>query len=156
MPGYPSEPTVSQIAGPMLIGPFGVAAIALSQAAVAMKFGVNDATTGSNLNTGMPMPYAGSIVGIVEVMNTNKTAGVLGISPTINGTEIGSTIPLYRQAMANTALKVTKNVDGGQPGLRFNAGDVIGAKITTDGSFAPSASADILCWLMVMFEQFQP
>lgn len=155
MPGYPSDPFASQLPQ-ALLGPWGAASLAISQAQVALKLGVNDATTGTNQNTDIQAPFAGSIVGIYYQLNTNKTAGALSVSPTINGTEIASTVPLYRTAMGNTIRKASKAADGGTPGLRFNAGDFLGAKVTTDGSFAPAGSADLHVYLVVVFEQVQP
>lgn len=154
----PSYATVKALAENFMVkeGPWGVASLAISQAQVAMKLGVNDATTGSNQNTAIVAPYTGTIVGIAYQLNTNKTAGALSCSPTIGGTEVASTHPLYRVAMGNAVQVVQKLSDGSAAGSRFVVGNLLGVKVTTDGSFAPAASADILAWLLVVYEGAQP
>jgi hypothetical protein len=133
---------------------FSQAAVAASQAQVALKVNVNDATSGSLNITGIPAQWPGSLTGISAVLTANKTAGVFGVSPTVAGTEVGSTSPLYRAAIANSAKQVVKNCDAQLPGHRFNQGDLLGVKITTDGSYAPTTS-DLLVILTVTYEEIR-
>src|SRR5260221_10294541 len=106
---------------------FGQAAVAISQTAVKLKVGVNDATNGFLLVTDVAQPNSGSVVGVTITLNTNKTAGLLQVSPTINGSEVGSGVPLYRVAMANSA-KVKSLFSGASvSGQTFAAGDTVGA-----------------------------
>ncbi len=132
---------------------FSQAAVAASQAQVAIKMIFNDATTGSNKNIDQVMLQGGTIVGISYNLDTNKTAGVLGISPTVNGNEPASTNLLYRLALGNAARKQYKLVTALQ-GIPFAAGDLVGAKITTDGSMAPT-TADLVVTLWVVFNGVQ-
>lgn len=154
---YPAVAVSNMIALPVPVGPFGAASLAISQVQVALKLIVNDATTGSNLNIDMFMPYAGEVVGIAYQLNTNKVAGALSVSPTLGAAgaaaaEVAATSALYRLAMANATRFISKFRTLSESGLRFKAGDNIGAKVTTDGSFAPAASADLLVWLYVAWE----
>jgi hypothetical protein len=153
MPSVPSDfAAPGYFPGTMI---FGQVNVAISQAQVALKINVNDATSGSLNLTDHLAPYAGSIVGITARLGANKTAGGLSVSPTINGTEVASTTPLYRVAMANGTPKLAKTVDAQTPGLRFNANDLIGARITTDSSFAPAGAQDIEVIVWVLYEGIQ-
>ena len=121
MPTLPSVPVATQY--PEVILPaFGAASLAASQAQVALKVNVNDATSGSLNITGIPAQAPGSIVGISVVMSANKTAGSFGISPTVGGSEPASSSPLYRVPVANAAKQAVANADANSPGLTFNQG----------------------------------
>lgn len=147
---YPEGFHLDAIQMQVLIG-WGQPNVAISQTAVALKTFTNAATTGALDVTDIVAPWAGSIVGISYNLETNKTAGALSLSPTINGTEVASTNVLYRVAMANTTRTAHKIVDGQSTGLRFAAGDQLGFKLTTDGSFAPT-TADLMAIMYVVFE----
>lgn len=134
---------------------YSQAAIAISQAQVKLKTNFNDATTGSLKVTDIVQPFAGSIVGVTLTMDTNKTAGLLQVSPSINGTEVASTTPLYRVAMANAAKTKSVFSDAQVQGQRFNAGDTIGAIITTDSNLLPAASADLYAEIWVVYDFVQ-
>jgi hypothetical protein len=134
--------------------PFSQAAVAASQTAIALKTNVNDATSGSLNITGVPMPAAGSIVGISAVLTANKTAGNFNLTPTLNGSAITTPSTLVSVPIATSALKVSKLVDAQQIGARFNAGDLIGVKLTTDGSYAPTTN-DLYVLVFVLFENVQ-
>lgn len=156
MPNLDSLPNAVMFPGPYPIGPWGAISIAISQAQVALKLGTNDATTGTNKNTDIQMPYAGWIVGITFQLDTGpKTAGALQCSPTIGGTEVASTNALYRVAMANSGRIASKLCDAGLPGLGFVAGNVLGIKVTSDGSFAPSGTNDLHAYLWVVCANVQ-
>jgi hypothetical protein len=130
-------------------------AVAINQAQVALFINVNDATSGALLNTGYTMPLAGSIVGIAANLQNALTHVTLQLSPTIGGSEVGSTTPLYRVSMPIGAV-LYKMCDAQTPGLRFAAGAVLGIKITTDANLLPAGSADLNAQLLVMFEGYEP
>jgi hypothetical protein len=134
--------------------PFGQAQAGASQAAVALKLNVNAATSGSLNITGVPALLAGSIVGITVIMTANKTAGAMSYTPTINGTAITTPASLVAVAMANATKQINVAVDAQQAGARFKAGDLLGVKITTDGSYAPTTN-DVFVLLHVMYEAVQ-
>lgn len=77
-----------------------------------------------NVVDGYTMPFAGDIVAIGWKTSASATAGVLSIGPTVNGTEQTSLTQSVTTASSGsgTALRET---------VRFAAGDVIGAEITT-------------------------
>lgn len=145
------ENSVFQLGYPIA---FGLSQVPISQTAVALKMNVNAATSGSMNLTGFPAQFAGSIVGVSVVLTANKTAGVLTVTPTINGTAITTPAPLVAVAVANTTLKTVANTDAQQTGARFNAGDLLGVKLTSDGSLAPTTN-DCLVFLTVLYENVQ-
>lgn len=110
---------------------------AASQAAVALGRG--------NARTEAPMPAAGSIVGVVVHSNAARTAGQLDVQPTIEGATIGMTATL-------DGTNTTDDTATDDPGVHtFDAGETIGAAVTTDGSWAPT-TADIDVSLLVVFD----
>lgn len=151
MPSLPSVPEMSEYHRDKI--DFGQAAIAKSQTAVALKLNVNEATTGSMNITGVPAQFDGSIVGLTVILSTNKTAGVMTFTPTINGTAITTPAALTAVAMGNAVKQVVANADAQQPGARFKQGDLLGIKMTTDGSYAPDGTADGVAWLHVVYEK---
>lgn len=83
------------------------------------------------------MPIAGSIIGISVYSNEARTADTLTVDATIDGAVTGLQAILD---VDNTTIHYAvqaKDVDS------FVAGDAIGVKITTGGSWAPT-TADIL------------
>ena len=133
---------------------FAVSQLAASQAAVALKRNVNAATSGALNITSVVAPFAGSIIGVRLNSTANKTAGVATVTPTINGTAITAPTSLVAVAWANSSLKKNQQVDAQQTGARFNAGDLIGVKITTDGSFTPTTN-DVEVIIDVLYEGVQ-
>jgi hypothetical protein len=120
--------------------------VAASQTAIAMgAAGTLDATnTTTHQVTEIRSPYAGSVMGVSIVANAARSAGTLTVDATINGTVTGlqaqldGTNPQYHSATQ------AKDADP------FNAGDRIGVKITTDGTWAPT-TADVLVAVVVEF-----
>lgn len=130
---------------------FGQSQAAANQAAVALKRNVNAATSGSLNITGVVMPFAGSIIGVTVNTSANKTAGVATVAPTINGTALASGTGLSAVALANAAAKASKMIDAQVSGARFNAGDLVGVKLTTDGSYLPTT----LDWEVIIYVEFE-
>lgn len=130
---------------------FGQSQAAASQSAVALKRNVNAATGGSLNITGVPMPHAGSIVGVTIATSANKTAGVATVTPTINGTALAAATGLAAVALANAAAKKVQTIDAQVAGARFNQGDLLGVKLTTDGSYLPTT----LDWEVIVYVEFE-
>lgn len=86
----------------------------------------------------------GSIVGIGWRLNDAVSAGTVSVRPTKNGTNCtltGTSTSASNQS-GGAATQAT-GVD------TYVSGDLIGVKITTDGLFAPSGTANIEIWLEV-------
>lgn len=101
------------------------------------------ASAAANACDGVTMPWAGRIIGISYQLSAAGSAGTLTIGPTVNGTE-----------KTDPTLSVTTGTSGSDTADRwaatFAAGDVIGAEITTDGSWN-GTSSDLLVtvWCLV-------
>lgn len=102
--------------------------VAASQTAVALVI--------ANARTEIPMVTAGSVVGIVVYSNAARSAGTLTVDVTINGTATGCQAVLDG---TNTQTDTGTQAVGTDT---FTAGQRIGVKITTDGSWSPT-TADI-------------
>ncbi len=91
------------------------------------------ASAAENVVDGYAMPWAGTIVGISAVVSTAGSAGTLTVGATIDGTEA-----------ADPALSITTEASKSDTAARgaaaFAAGAVIGAEITTDGSWNGTSS----------------
>jgi len=110
------------------IGQFRVDSLAASQAGVAEKYQGIDA----NAQTSFVAGRAGHIVGLAWTLSTAVTAGVCTARATIAGTAVGDTANL-----AAPATSTSGTLQFGVP-VAFNAGDKLGVKHTTDGSFTPT------------------
>lgn len=86
------------------------------------------AAAAGNAVDGVTAPWAGEIVGVAYDLSAAGSAGNLSVGASINGTENANTT----QAIT-TAVTGYGRVPRGQ--ARFVAGDIIGAEITTDGSW---------------------
>lgn len=150
MPRIPTEFSASAFIGDSM--PFASSQVAINQSAVALKLNVNTATNGSLNITGIPARFKGSIVGIRIVLTANKTAGTMTFTPTINGTAITTPASLVNVAVANATSKTNTQVDAQQ--IPFAAGDLIGVKMTTDGSYAPTTN-DVYVLIDVEYEGVQ-
>lgn len=101
------------------------------------------ASAAGNVIDGYVMPWAGTIVGISAVVSTAATAGTLTVGPTIDGTEAADpTLTFTDQATrSDTAARGTAS---------FAAGAVIGAEITSDGSWnGTSSDLGVTVWVLV-------
>ncbi len=155
MPNLVSESIFAQFMAVTL--DFDQANVAISQTAVALKMNAGfNATVVNALDVvGMTALANGSIFGLTIQTDTNKTAGVLTVTPTINGTAIAAPAALVAVPLVNATQKAFVLTAGQQAGARFVAGDLIGVKMTTDGSFAPT-TMDIRVRLFVVYEFVQP
>jgi hypothetical protein len=117
-------------------------AVAASQTDVQITIAQVDSAA-NNAVDGYTMPWAGTIVGISYSLSAAASAGALTIGPTVGGTE-----------KADPTLSVTTGTSGSDTALRgaatFEAGNVIGAEITTDGSWnATTADLGVTVWCLV-------
>lgn len=111
---------------------------AASQSAVALD------VLGLAGNTEFNMPDDGSAIGISVASNAARTGGTLTVDVTINGTVTGLQAVLNAANTQYDQARQNRNADA------FSAGDRLGVKITTDGSWAPE-TADIVVVVVVEF-----
>ena len=120
---------------------FGQDALAASQSNVQLPAAVGEA---SQAVTGYTMPFAGEIVAITADLSSAGSAGSLTVGATIGGTE-----------GADPTLSITTETtksDVAQRGTaKFVAGDVLGAEITTAGSWN-GTTADLAVVVYVLLE----
>lgn len=110
---------------------FNQANATASQSAVAIPV-VGDATINE-----VVMPWAGAVVGISVTVENARTAGTLTVDATINGTATG------HQAIVNaTNTQYAYNAQS-KDANQFSAGQRIGVKVTTDGSWAAGTTPSI-------------
>lgn len=113
--------------------------VAASQSAVAMD------VLGLAGNTEYTMPYSGSVVAVSIASNAARTGGTATVDVTINGTVTGL------QAALDGTNTQYHYASQGPDADRFSAGDRLGVKITTDGSWAPT-TADVVVVVVVEFD----
>ena len=113
--------------------------VAASQSAVAMD------VLGLAGNTEYTMPYPGSVVAVSIASNAARTGGTATVDVTVNGTVTGL------QAALDGTNTQYHYASQGADADRFSAGDRLGVKITTDGSWAPT-TADVVVVVVVEFD----
>ncbi len=128
---------------PLLTARFARQQVAASLAAIALNAIETRAASGTLNVTGEPMPFAGSIVGLAAALSAAASAGQLTLDVTINGTVTGF------QVILTTAASGTTIKEYG--GVRFNAGDLIGIKITTNAAWNGTTS-DLLASVYFVLE----
>ncbi len=111
------------------IGGFRQDNVAASQTGVALTYQGVDATA----PVGKVMARAGKIVGLAWQLSAAITAGVATIRATINGTAVGDTVSI--KSASTTSAVVDQAAE-----VAFNEGDILGVKVTTDGSASPTTS----------------
>lgn len=104
------------------------------------------ASAAGNTIDGYVMPFAGEIIAISGRLSAAATAGSLLIGPTVGGTE--------KTALTQT---VTTGVSPRGTVIRgtapFAAGDLIGAEITTDGTWdGTTADLAVTVWVLLYLE----
>lgn len=90
----------------------------------------------AGVRTEVTMPRGGHVVGISIRSNAARSAGTLTVEPTINGTKVGLQGVLNGTDTQTDTARQDPGVD------TFTAGQRIGVKLTTDGSWAPT-TADV-------------
>lgn len=121
-------------------------AVAASQTNVQLSIVETSATTSNSDNKEYLMPFDGEVVAITAHLSAAATAGTLTIGPTVNGTEA-----------ADPTLSITTAVvarDKANRGVAaFVAGDLIGAEITTGGTWdATTADLVVVVWVLLHLE----
>jgi hypothetical protein len=142
MPGILQEQIA--VMSPLVTARFARHTVAASLNASALTVIDTNATSGALNVTGEVMPFAGAIVGVGAALSAAASAGTLTLDVTINGTVTGFQLVITTGASGSTIKEY------GQ--VRFNAGDTIGVKITTSGSWN-GTTADLLATVYVIFDQ---
>ena len=104
-----------------------------SQAAVAMK------TNAGGTVTGIPMPYAGSILGVSALCNSAVTSGSMTFDPTVGGSVTGLQAILNTTDTTQDFSVQAKDTDA------FSAGNLLGVKHTTPANLAPNTADCRVC-----------
>lgn len=127
--------------GQLIAVTFGLNDVAVSQTDVQLPVFTGNAV-------GQIMPFAGEIVAVSYLLSANKTAGSLSIGPTVGGVE-KTALTLSAANGVASGRKVVKRTS-----ITFNAGAEIGAEYSTDGSFAPTGTADLSVnvWVILSIE----
>jgi hypothetical protein len=121
---------------------FAQDALAASQTAVALfPQQVHGAVALDNV--GYTMPWAGEVIGVTVNTTAAATAGTLTVVPTIDTTACSDP-----SAAITTAVKESDNCKRGTN--PFAAEAVIGAKITTDGTWdGTTADMVVIVWVLL-------
>jgi hypothetical protein len=124
---------------------FAQDAVAASQTDAQLSI-METAATGIHLVDGYTMPWDGEVVAITADVDSAATAGSLTAGATIGGTEDADTTITLTTAAAGRLV-----VPRGK--ATFVAGDIIGAEITTDGSWNGTASdLAVQVWVLLHVE----
>jgi hypothetical protein len=100
----------------------------------------------ASLVDGYVMPFDGEIVAVSWALDTAGTAGSFTIGATVGGTEDADTTQTVGTASSGYGA-VARGL------AKFNAGDLIGCEITTDGSWDGTASDLVaLVWVLLSLE----
>ena len=119
--------------------------LAASQTDVQLLVG-EVASAAANAVDGFVMPFDGEIVAISARLSAAATAGTLTVGPTVGGTE--KTDPTLSITTAQSARDTAP-----RGAAVFSAGDLIGAEITTDGSWdGTSADLAVIVWVILHIE----
>lgn len=130
--------------GQLVTFDFGQDAVAASQSNVELP--AVGPEEGGTIVTGYTSPFRGEIVGVSYNLSAAGSAGTLSIGATIDGTEDADTTLVVTTAQADY-----QRVPRGM--ARFEAGQRIGAEITTDGSWnGTTADLSVRVWALVYLE----
>ncbi len=144
MPGVLTEKIGVQ--HPLVPFLFSKKQLAASQNGVACYVIETQATTGYNAVIGAHMPWGGSIVGMGARLSAAAGAGSLTLDATINTTASGDAT---QQVAITTQAGGFVRMEAGK--RKFAAGDALGVKFTTDGSWNGTTS-DLVVILYVLFD----
>jgi hypothetical protein len=119
--------------------------LAASQTDVQLLIG-EVASAASNAIDGYVMPFAGEIIGITARLSAAATTGTLTVGPTVGGTE-----------KTDPTLSITTAVSASDTAPRgtstFVAGDLIGAEITTGGTWdGTTADLGVVVWVLLYLD----
>lgn len=116
--------------------------VAASQTDVQLGIVQEDDAASNQSIAGVIAPFAGEIVGVSWLLSAAGSAGSLAIGPTVGGTEKTALTQTVTTAASGRATVPRGTVT-------FNAGDEIGAEITTDASWNGTTS-DLAVWVWVL------
>lgn len=129
--------------GQLVAYTFHQADLAASQTDVQLSVcAVDNAADDQLAVVGYTLPFEGEIVAITADLSAAGSAGTLTVGATIGGTE-----------KTDPTLSITTETTKSDKALRgttvFNAGDILGAEITTDGSWN-GTTADLTVTVYVL------
>lgn len=128
--------------GQLVAYTFSQDAVAASQTDAQLNAVETGATDGLLAVTGYTMPFAGEVVAVTADLSAAATAGTLTVGPTIGGTEkTDPTLSITTQTTRSDT--VPRGV------ASFAAGDVLGAEITTGGTW-DGTSSDLVVVVYVL------
>lgn len=124
--------------------PFYIANAAASQSAVVLS--MPGEATATDMGQ-MPIPWAGSIVGLSVAVEAARTAGTLTLNPTINGTATAQSVVIDDDP---TTYNTAQYARGAYP---ITAGQRVGMKMTTDADWAAGTTPSVVGWVFVHIEE---
>ncbi len=141
MPGILQEQIA--VMYPLMTRSFARAQIAASLAASPLNAIETRAASGTLNVQGMVTPFAGSIVALTASLSGAASAGSLTLDVTVNGVVSG-----FQAILTTAATGYTVREYGT---VRFNAGDTIGVKITTNAAWNGTTS-DLLALVAFVWD----
>jgi hypothetical protein len=140
MPGILQEDIA--ILRPLMSERFSRSGVASSLSNVQMNVYETEATGSKLLIQGIPLPFAGSLVGLSAALSAAATLGTLTLTVTVNG------------VVTNCQIVITTATSGyliqEYGSALFNAGDKLGVQITTNAAWN-ATTADLLVEVYVVF-----
>lgn len=125
--------------GQMVALKFGQDALAASQTDVQLPAVMGEA---SQAVLGYTMPFDGEVIAITADLSAAATTGTLTVGPTKGGTEFGD-------PTLSITTQTTRRDTCARGTATFVAGDIIGAEITTSGTW-DGTTADLLVVVYVI------
>lgn len=120
-------------------------AVAASQTDVQLPIAEVNAGAGNAVD-GYVMPFGGEIVAVSWLLTAAGTAGTFTIGPTVGGTEKTTLTQTVGTATSGRGVVPRGTV-------LFNAGDSIGAEITTNGSWdGTTADLGVSVWVLLYLD----
>lgn len=120
-------------------------AVAASQTDAQLAVSEVNAGAGNAVD-GYVMPFAGEVIAISGRLSAAATAGTLTVGPTVGGTEKTA----LTQTVTTGQSPYGRAIRGTVP---FAAGDLVGAEITTDGSWdGTTADLAVTVWVILYLE----
>lgn len=120
-------------------------AVAASQTDVQLPIAEVTSAAGNAVD-GYAMPFEGEIIAVSAVLSAAATTGTLTVGPTVGGAEKTA----LTQTITTQTSKYGTALRGAVP---FAAGDVIGAEITSGGTWdGTTADLGVVVWVLLHLE----
>lgn len=120
-------------------------AVAASQTDVQLPISEVNAGAGNGI-AGYVAPFGGEIIGVSWILTAAGTAGSFTVGPTVGGTEKTALTQTIGTAASGRGTVARGSV-------LFNAGDEIGAEITTNGSWdGTSSDFAVTVWCLLYLD----